>query len=242
MKSLPEYAVSFGSHTITFTLKFSSRKTLGITVSPDQSVTVTSPEGKRLDHIKKIVKKRAPWILKQQREFGKSLPRVSPRQYVSGETWRYLGRQYRLKIYETGIRQVKLKHGLLIVEVTDPSDREKIIELLAQWYRNRALEYFTGKAAGCYELLRKYQVPLPDIQLRVMHNRWGSCTQSGGLILLHPDLIKQPSHCVEYVIMHEMCHLKHPNHGPGFYRLLSRVMPDWQKRKQRLDDTAHEVL
>lgn len=241
MTSLPEYAVSFGRHTIIFTLKFSSRKTLGITVSPDQSVTVTSPEGKSLDHIKKIVKKRAPWILKQQRAFEKFLPRVRPRQYVSGETWRYLGRQYRLKIYETGAHQVKLKHGFLTVEVADRSDMGKIRELLAQWYRNRALEYFTGKVSTCYELLRKYQVPLPDIQLRVMQNRWGSCTPSG-LILLHPDLIKQPSHCVEYVIMHEMCHLRHPDHGPGFYRLLSRVMPDWQKRKQRLDATAHEVL
>jgi len=236
-----EQSVIFGKRTIAFTLKFTKRKTLGIAVNPDTSVSVTAPEGKELAAIQKIVKKRAPWILKQQREFEKSMPTVTPRQYASGETWRYLGRQYRLKVYENGTEKVKLKGAFLTVGVKDLSDKEKIKALVDQWYRNRAVNYFTNKAAYCHGLLRKYEVSLPDIKMRTMKNRWGSCTREGS-ILLHPDLVKVPSHCVEYVIMHEMCHVKHLDHGSAFYKLLSRVMPDWQKRKERLDGMAHEVL
>ncbi len=236
-----EEFVTFGRRTISFTLEFSRRKTLGITVNPDMSVTVTAPEGKDTEAIKKIVRKRAPWILKQQREFEKCMPAVTPREYVSGETWRYLGRQYRLKVYENGAEKVRLKGAFLTVGVKDRSDKRKIREMVEQWYRNRAREYFTVKATHCHELLRKYEVPLPDIRLRVMKTRWGSCT-GRGIVLLNPELVKLPSHCVEYVIMHEMCHLKHHDHGTDFYRLLSRVMPDWEKRKERLDSIGHEVL
>ncbi|QTA84846.1 DUF45 [Desulfonema magnum] len=233
--------MTFGNRTISFTLKFSRRKTLGITVNPDMSVTVTAPEGKETEAIKKIIKKRAPWILKQQRKFENAMPAVPPRQYVSGETWRYLGRQYRLKVCESGAEKVRLKGAFLTVEVKDRSDKRKIKALVNQWYRNRAADYFMGKAVRCHDLLRKYEIPLPDIQLRVMKTRWGSCT-GRGIVLLNPELVKLPSHCVEYVIMHEMCHLKHHDHGTNFYKLLSRVMPDWEKRKQRLDSMGHEVL
>ena len=233
--------VVFGSRTIDFTLKFSKRKTLGITVNPDISVTVTAPEGKDIEAVKKIVKKRAPWILNQQSEFEKSLPSVSPRQYVSGETWQYLGRQYRLKIYENGAEGVKLKGKYLTVGVKDRANQNRITSLVDQWYRNKASDYFAGKLAHCHSLLKKYEVPYPAMQIRMMQNRWGSCT-SEGTVILNPELIKLPSHCVEYVIMHEMCHLKYHDHSPDFYRLLSSVMPDWEKRKKRLDSTAHEVL
>jgi len=77
-------------------------------------------------------------------------------------------------------------------------------------------------------------VPFPEVKLRRMPARWGSYSRPG-TILLNPELVKAPLYCIEYVIMHELCHLKHPNHGRGFYRLLTRCMPDWERRKGRLE-------
>lgn len=241
MSQSDEHSVRFGSRTIRFTLKQSSRKTLGISVNPDMTVTVTAPEGKDMEAIRKVVKKRAPWILRQQRFFEKARPVVTPRQYVSGETWRYLGRQYRLKILQGRPEGVKLKSGYLTVHVRDRDDVRRIKTLTEAWYREKALNYFTVKVDFCYEKLRKYEIRRPVFRIRKMKTRWGSCTK-GGVVLLNPELIKVPSHCVEYVIMHEMCHLKHHDHGAGFYGLLSRVMPDWEGRKGRLDFVAFEVL
>lgn len=236
-----EYAVTFGSRTIRFTLKYSRRRTLGISVTPDTAVTVTAPEGKDIDAICQVVKKRAPWILKQQSTFEKARPAVPPRQYVSGETWRYLGRQYRLKVSEGEPEGVKLKGGYLNVRVRNKEEIERIKALTDQWYRERASDYFTAKLKFCHERLRKYDIPLPAFRIRTMQTRWGSCTKDG-MVLLNPELVKLPSHCVEYVLIHEMCHLKHHDHGAEFYRLLSKVMPDWERRKERLDSMAHEVL
>src|SRR5687768_12497831 len=95
---LTTYSVDYGRETIHFTLKFSRRKTLAIDVNPDLSVLVTAPKAKDLDLIKSKVHKRASWILKQQDYFRAFLPPMPPRQYISGETHYYLGRQYRLKI------------------------------------------------------------------------------------------------------------------------------------------------
>ncbi len=242
MKEATQDSVTFGSRTIPFTLSFSKRKTLGIDVNPDLSVAVTAPEGKNIEDIKKIVKKRAPWILKKQREFEKSLPSVMPREYAAGETWRYLGRQYRLRIEETAeMEEVKLKGGFLTVKARDRADQERIKALVDKWYRDRAQAYFHEKLKQCHDLVRKYGAPFPEMKLRAMQKRWGSCSTDGS-ILLNPELVKLPSHCVEYVIMHELCHLVRHDHGPEFFRLLARVMPDWEKRKQRLDSMAHEVL
>ncbi|MEE4357503.1 MAG: SprT family zinc-dependent metalloprotease [Desulfococcaceae bacterium] len=234
-------SVKFGRHTIEYDLKFSRRKTLGISVNPDASVSVTAPEGKEPESIRILVKKRAPWILKQQQAFEKARPLLTARRYVSGETWRYLGRQYRLKISEEEGEKVKLSRGYIHITVKDRKDTERIKDLLTDWYRQKAGNYFDSKIKHCHGLLRKYGIEQPQFRLRTMRTRWGSCTREG-MLILHPDLVKMPSQCVEYVIMHEMCHLKHHDHSPGFYGLLSKVMPDWEKRKERLEDMGHEVL
>lgn len=232
---MPFHEIDFGSRIIKFNLQYSDRKTLGISVLPDLSVIVTAPMHNRdLDKIKSKVKRRAKWILKQQTEFEKYLPTQPARQYVSGETHLYLGRQYRLKVLEGEQESVKLKSGYICVTGEDKKDKEKIKSLLESWYHAKAKKYFERKLEICLEKFKRYEIAAPKIQLRNMTKRWGTCSASG-TINLNPDLIKTPSSCVEYVIVHELCHLIEPNHSQGFYRLLQRIMPDWERRKDRLE-------
>ena len=100
-----KHSIQYGHSTIEYDLTFSPRKTLAIDVHPDLSVAVQAPEGTELADIEAKVRKRAPWILRQQRQFEVYLPKLPPRQYDSGETHRYLGRQYRLKVIanDTGV-------------------------------------------------------------------------------------------------------------------------------------------
>ncbi len=86
----------------------------------------------------------------------------------------------------------------------------------------------------CYEVARKFGISYPQFKLRSMKKRWASCTKRK-MILVNPELVKAPIHCIQYVLMHELCHLKEPHHGPRFYRLLSRCLPDWESRKARLE-------
>ncbi|MBE2202254.1 MAG: M48 family metallopeptidase [Anaerolinea sp.] len=229
-----QQAVQYGTSTIQYDLQFASRKTLGIDVHPDLSVTVTAPQGSSPAEVAARVQKRGAWILRQQREFELYLPLVPPRQYVSGETHRYLGKQYRLKVVADDEEQVKLTRGRLFVHTPDPQDREWVQRQLTEWYRGHAQRIFTERLEACFPRVAKYGVAYPELEIRQMEKRWGSCTAEGK-ILLNLRLIQAPKELIDYVVTHELCHLLEHHHGAAFYALLDRVMLDWRARRQRLN-------
>lgn len=225
--------VKFGRRVIDYELGYSGRNTLAIHVLPDQSVSVVAPHDTPFEDIHSRVQKRAPWIAKQQDHFEKFLPLPMPSSFVSGETHLYLGRQYRLKIRKSHDTFIKLKSGFIHIETPDKSDRDTVEAVLMNWYRERAQDHFARRLDNCLGGARSLNIDNPGFSIRKMTRRWGSCTKSGR-ILLNLQLVKTPGYCIEYVIMHELCHLRIHNHGPEFYRLLSRCMPDWERRKEKL--------
>ncbi len=221
---------------IPFRIERRKRKRLAITVHPDLRLEVVAPADSSAEQVLLRVEKRAGWILRQQQYFEKFLPTHPGSRYVSGETHLYLGRQYRLKVHMASTESVKLVGKFLHVWSSDLEDTGRNRSSVERWYREHAERVFRHRA----DLLRKQCRALklsrePRLVLRRMPRRWGSCTKSGN-ILLNVDLIKAPIHCVDYVIVHELCHLQIHNHSPAFYRLLSRCLPDWERRKRRLEE------
>jgi predicted metal-dependent hydrolase len=233
----PVHAVAFGNEKIEFRLRRSKRKTLGITVQPDMSVLVTAPRSADVEKVKTKVRKRAVWIRRQRIFFERFLPHFPPRHYVSGETHRYLGRQYRLKVIEGTDEIVKLKGRFLWVVTLRKGDASHVRALLESWYEAHARLTFERSLALCLSELNGQVKVAPRLRLRRMRKRWGSCTKRGG-IYLNLDLIMAPPACIDYVVTHELCHLVHPHHGREFYALLRKRMPDWERRKARLENVA----
>lgn len=223
--------IQFGSKKIDFRLEYSSRKSLGITVTPDLDVLVKAPVDAPLDTIKEKLRKKAAWILKQQNFFLSFHPKTPPKKYVSGETHLYLGRQYRLKVIDSQIETVKLKGKF--IEVSTP-DKSKTKQLVQNWYLQLAKMKFHLFAQPLIDRFKKYNVEPSSIVLRDMPTRWGSCTPKGKIIL-NPELIKAPKGCIEYVIIHELCHLIHHDHTQKFIDLQSKEMQDWEKWKEKLE-------
>ena len=230
--------VQFGNTEIQYELVLTQRKTLGITVHPDDlRVIVKAPEGTPLPEIEARVMKRGAWILKQQRELERYLPHLPPRQYVSGETHRYLGRQHRLKVIEsengTG-EGVKRDGNFIYVQVTDRADTARVQDLLDSWYHEHARNIFEERLVACYPKMEHVGVPYPDIIVRAMSTRWGSCSAKSR-ITLNVKLVKVPKSYIDYVIFHELCHLAEPNHTARFYELLGRVLPNWEDLREKLN-------
>lgn len=226
--------VEYGKEKICFSVVYADRKTLEIAVHPDTKVVVKAPLGTLLEDIRTRVAKRARWIRRQIAYFSKFEPRTSAKRYVGGETHMYLGRQYRLKIKKQKENAVKLKGAYFYVMTLNPNCTQKIKNLLEDWYKEHACLVFARRLEICYETAKKLNVPFPKIQLRRMTRRWGSCSKSGD-ILLNTNLVKAPLYCIDYVIMHELCHLIVHTHDNRYYNLLSKHMPDWGKRKERLE-------
>ncbi|PNQ72848.1 metal-dependent hydrolase [Hanstruepera neustonica] len=224
--------IDFGSHRIDYSIKFSDRKTLGITVNPELEVIVKSPENISKEIIKKKIKNKAPWIIKQQSYFLSFQPRSVKKKYVSGETHLYLGRQYRLKLTLSKTSEVKYKGRFIEIFTPKKANAE---ELMLQWYKTRAKVKFSEIAEPLIQRFKKYNVEPNGMYIQNMAKRWGSCTPKGKIIL-NPELIKAPKACIEYVIIHELCHLIYHNHTKKFFDLQDKEMPDWRKWKSKLEN------
>lgn len=224
-------SIQFGSKQIDYQIEYSERKTLGITVTPDMDVLVKAPNDSTITKIEEKLKKKAPWIIKQQSFFLAYHPKTTERKYISGETHLFLGRQYLLKVEENEKESVKLKGKF--IEVKTP-DKTKVKQLLNNWYLEHARSKFHATALPLIEKFKKYKVEPSSIVLREMPTRWGSCTPKGKIIL-NPELIKAPKGCIEYVIVHELCHLIHHDHTQKFMDLQTKEMKDWEKWKTKLE-------
>ena len=219
---------------VTFTLRRSCRSTLAIHVHPDGTVEVVAPEQALEATVNARVVARASWIRRQLVYFDDLRPRTPPRRHVSGETHLHYGRRYRLRVRE-GVEAVTLAGGWITVVVPD-STPERVAAALARWRRERIAVRI---AANFVEIADRLHLPAgdrPRLVLRAMRTRWASLSRAGTLTV-NPELVRAPAACIEYVLVHELCHLEHPHHGPSFWRLLSRRMPDWEARKARLERT-----
>ncbi|WP_181158277.1 M48 family metallopeptidase [Microbacterium sp. MYb64] len=227
--------VAYGTQLVSAEVRWAARKTLDITITPDGAVVVTAPIDADLLQIRSQIRARARWILEQQRYFAQFRPRTPARRWLPDETHRYLGRQYRLRIADTTATEphVRPTRGFLLIDGIDFDDSAGMERVVQSWYRARAREIIDQRLPVCAEL---FDPPLwpTAVTVRSMSSRWASMSPSGRLTV-NPDLIRAPTDAIDYVLAHELAHLLVPDHSARFIALLTRVMPDHPRRKQRLE-------
>lgn len=223
----------FGSREIAYSLRVEKREKLRIVVSPDLSVEVTAPEGRSLGEIQKAIARKGRWLSKQLNELEDFHPLPSARHFVSGETFLYLGRQYRLKIKHAESPSAKLIGRHLEISTPDSQDKETIAGQVDGWYRIHAEVVFQKSFGRLEGIARRHGGNEYSFTIRKMQRRWGSCSAKKR-ITLNLFLVQAPVQCIDYVVMHELCHTIEHNHSLRFYRLLSLCMNDWKQRKQTL--------
>jgi predicted metal-dependent hydrolase len=227
-------AVFYGREKIEFRYCHVGRKTLEIAVCPDRSVVVKAPQAAELEDVKKRIVKRAKWIIRQKNFFGQFEPRTPARCYVGGETHLYLGKRYRLKMKRGRHHAVKLARGCFDVQIKGAVSSRICKNLMDAWYAGKAEAQFGESLVRCLSGFKKFNPPPPRLQIKHLAKRWGSLSAKGTLTL-NIHLIRAPQECIDYVVTHELCHLIHKSHDSQFYQLLGKIMPDWKKRKQKLE-------
>lgn len=212
-----------------------------IKVHPDCRVVVSAPNSATNSEVIAATQKRSRWITQQLRAFREQSEYIIPRRYVSGESHYYLGKQYQLKVIEDSRlpQGVKLLRGKIEVNVRNKS-AQKVQQLLNEWYRQRAKIVFAKRLDIVLEQALWVQ-QRPDFRILSMQTQWGSCSPHGRLTL-NPYLVKAPSECIDYVILHELCHIAEHNHSERFFQLLGQVMPNWQAVKSQLDNMVNKLL
>ena len=214
---------------------------IAIHVDPDGSVSVSVPVGSTADEIRKAVQKKARWVSEHVADARVRYAHVRPREYVSGVQILYLGRRYVLKVLRTddAPRPPRLRGNRLEVE-TRSGDPEDIKGRVRGWYKAKARDYFARRISEHVSRL-PWLDRLPSFRLMEMSKQWGSCAPSGAIIL-NPHLIKAPRDCIDYVLIHELVHLKHHDHGPEFLAFLDKSLPVWRRSKHHLDSLVELLL
>lgn len=228
----------YGTTMINYILSYKANKT-DITVSVDwiNGVSVVAPEHIDISLVEKVLHKKAPWILKKLYEFNEIKLHSSAKEFLSGEKIPYLGRQYRLKVTaHDKISDAKLSfnRGLFSADIprnweTDQRIR-RLKELFQRWY-------FVHGQMKIEERLKLYSPKMEcyptQLVIKEQEMRWGSCTKNG-IININWLILMAPMQIVDYVLVHELAHIKHPDHSPAFWATIQSILPDYESRKEWL--------
>lgn len=234
--------ITYGNRKIKFNIKRGRRKkTVALQIQPNSTVVVLSPYFLDKDKIKEIVRKRARWIIQKQEKIKKLNAEMPQKEFVSGESFPYLGREYRLKVIKSKDEKCcpcKLMSGRFYVEINNKfSDRgaSKIVkEKLLEWYIEHAKEKINERVQRYSKLIG---IIPQKIIIRNQEKRWGSCSHSG-VLRFNWKAIMAPLSVLDYVIVHELCHRIHQNHSPDFWQKVGSVIPDYKKKREWLKENS----
>ena len=219
------------------------RRYLAVRVTDAGHVELLVPRWAAARDIRRVLSSKADWIQRHLQRV-QQLPPVMPKRYVDGEQHLFRGRPYSLQLIpcsESRTASVSIVSDTerLQIRMKDPSPC-RVRKVLERWYREEAYQLIGERlAALCLSI--PWLKRIPSWKLRTMHRRWGSCSHTGELTL-NTQLIKVPEYCLDFVLLHEVAHLREMNHGQRFYALLETLLPDWKDRKRELDRMGRFVL
>jgi len=218
---------------IDFKVVYSGRRSLGISVLPDSTVIVRVPYRTSLKTINRIVQEKATWIIKHRDSYISKDNSKLNRLYSNGEKHLFRGNESVLKIEKSSRKYIRFIDGFIELGLDKTDNSEAIKRLLYSGYKNEAITFLPLMLSSVIEKHKEQMFKPSCLIVRSMKRRWGSCSNKG-VITLSTELIKLPDRLIEYVILHELCHLKHHNHGAGYYKLLSYLYPDWKELRKEL--------
>ena len=234
MITQPEYIE--GNGFIAEVLRTSRIKTADVRVE-EGAVSIIVPNGLECERINQILSDKRQWIKNKIHLHREALP-INAKDYVSGESFSYLGRNYRLKVNRGHFKPVKLVQGRLMVAVPNASDQPHMIRnALVRWYRCRAEVKLQEKSKRYAAIIG---VEPTGVGIKTFKSRWGSCSTKGK-IDFNWKIIMAPNRIVDYVVVHELCHLKQHDHSPQFWKQVERVIPDYLDCKEWLKVNAGEL-
>ena len=225
----------YRNQSLSYTLVFRSRRTISFAVRPDGSVHISAPAGTSAEWVAQQVLKKADWILKHQETFANRPAPVPARNYEAGSSHHYQGQPHRLRFAEARRTSVTIAADELVLAAPAPLLPAQAETLLHAWYARQAGPLFSESLARVWPHFAEFNLTRPTLAVRQMRTRWGSCTPRTARIRLSPELVRARPECLDYVLLHECCHLLVGDHSKAFYDLQTRLMPDWEQWKVELN-------
>lgn len=222
---------------ITYMLERKDVKNLNLRIHTDGKVCVSANNRLAVDQIDEFVISKGTFIQNALLKFHElEQYRPQPKRYVSGETFYIQGHGLRLQVVSAAKESVDCDGVYIRLCTKDPDDLHRKERLMSHFLHHQCMAVFSQTLERLYPPFEKYGVVHPTLRIRNMETRWGSCLVKKGVVTLNTRLLEAPQNCIDYVVMHELCHFIHPNHSKNFYGFLTMLMPDWKERKKVLEN------
>ncbi len=220
------------------------RRTIEISVDTDLRVKVAAPRYCSEREVRSFIEERAVWIRERLKEARLRQLRLEKKRYRDGNRFLFLGKKYPLTVRVTGAKRAKIGFSGEQWYVWVPAGREgrekeqTVREQLHKWYRAQAMEIFGGRV---FHFSRVLRTEPRQVAVRGQKRIWGSCDHGKKVISLNWHLVMSPLEVIDYVVVHELCHIFHPNHSARFWKKVENVLPDYKMRKKWLKDQEPEM-
>lgn len=218
-----------------YTFERKTVRNINLRIRSDGSVYVSAPEKAELSAVERFLAEKSDYIRSARAGFETQRAPVCEMQYISGENVTLLGRNLRIQIVKDKAEYVTSDGIYVFIHVRRPDYYNRKKNLLNAWLNEQCSSVFTEIMQQTAKRFAGYGISMPELRIRNMVSRWGSCQKDKGTIALNRRLIEAPKNCIEYVVMHEFCHLVYPNHSKQFYSLLQVMLPDWRESKDLLE-------
>ena len=237
------HSINYNGRRIYFSLRRKNVKNINLRINSQGQVNVSANHLVPLDLIMEFVQSKAAWLYKHLEDLeSRKMADIKSKKYIDGESFKYLGEDCPLRLFESKKERVEFKGSSIDIYIKDKDNFKKKEKLLDHWYKEKSKIVFLDSLSRMYERVKDYGIKYPELKLRKMKARWGTCYPNKNKIIINRTLVKAPIESIDYVILHELIHFKHKNHKSGFYRLLDKLMPDWKERKKILSEDISREL
>lgn len=234
--------IDLAGKTVPVKVERKQMKTIRLKVYPKSTVKISSPYNVSDEFLMCFIAKRQKWIQKKLDMFSETKGYAATTTIGNGVSIKMLGEDLIFSVKECNKNYIYKEGKILNICCMDANNQDAIMRLFDKWWRKEAYEIIRQYIDILYPIIRKYDIPYPQIYIRKMKTLWGSCTVEKNKVTFNQYLIKAKPACIEYVILHELAHFLYPNHSKDFYAFISTHMPDWQDRKKILDlDVVHGI-
>ena len=203
-----------------------SVKNITLRIYPDGRIRLTAPKRAGDEYIKYFIEKKRPWIEKKLKEINERKPKEIL--YNTGEKIYFLGKEYNFILEKSKNNCIEKNDSSIILYTSFPNNYEIKHKIVNAWYREKSKEIFVPILEKYLGLTGK---SIEKLIIKTLKRNWGSCNYRKRYINLNSEMLKKDIRFIEYVILHEVAHLEHPNHSKSFYNYVAQYMPDWKERK-----------
>lgn len=236
MSKLSKKNIQYCGIPIEYTLTRKPVKNMNVRINEKGEIRVSARSGLPVEEINDFIESKAEWIIRTLAAVERYNMVKPDNEIYEGKKCYYLGESCLVDIKQSDVHFIKKNENTITIFSRDPNRRDIIKLQYLSWLKKEAGAVFNNSVMRMHSLAEKENIPMPEISIRNMKTRWGSCNPKKQKVTLNLQLMKADLECIDHVVLHELMHFKYSNHGKEFYALIDKYMSDWKERRERLNE------